>query len=62
MLVTKRRNVIVHIATSADGFIARPDGNLDGLVQLRYRVQNCAYAASDAFRAFVGAVTMMSSP
>ncbi len=26
-----RRNVIVHIATSADGFIARPDGDLDWL-------------------------------
>jgi len=29
--VTKRRNVIVHIATSADGFIARPDGDLEWL-------------------------------
>jgi len=29
--VTKRRNVIVHIATSADGYIARPDGDLDWL-------------------------------
>ena len=28
---TKRRNVIVHIATSADGYIARPDGDLDWL-------------------------------
>jgi dihydrofolate reductase len=27
----KRRNVIVHIATSADGYIARPDGDLDWL-------------------------------
>ena len=27
--MTKRRNVIVHIATSADGYIARPDGDLD---------------------------------
>ena len=26
--MTKRRNVIVHIATSADGYIARPDGDL----------------------------------
>ena len=25
------RNVIVHIATSADGYIARPDGDLDWL-------------------------------
>jgi dihydrofolate reductase len=29
--LTKRRNVIVHIATSADGYIARPDGDLDWL-------------------------------
>ncbi|MGH9755936.1 MAG: hypothetical protein ACREA2_24405 [Blastocatellia bacterium] len=48
--MTKRRNVIVHIGTSADGYIARSDGDLvpldlhsverfeDGLVQLRYRV------------------------
>lgn len=26
--MTKRRQVIVHIATSADGYIARPDGDL----------------------------------
>ena len=29
--MTKRRNVIVHIATSADGYIARPDGDLERL-------------------------------
>src|SRR5262249_61975672 len=29
--MTKRRNVIVHIATSADGYIARPDGDLHWL-------------------------------
>jgi len=29
--VTKRRSIIVHIATSADGFIARPDDDLDWL-------------------------------
>jgi dihydrofolate reductase len=29
--VTKRRQVIVHIATSADGYIARPDGDLEWL-------------------------------
>ena len=29
--MTKRRNVIVHIATSADGYIARPDGDIDWL-------------------------------
>jgi dihydrofolate reductase len=28
---SKRRNVIVHIATSADGYIARPDGDLEWL-------------------------------
>jgi len=27
----KRRKVIVHIATSADGYIARPDGDLEWL-------------------------------
>ena len=29
--MTKLRKVIVHIATSADGYIARPDGDLDWL-------------------------------
>jgi dihydrofolate reductase len=29
--MTKRRNVIVHIGTSADGYIARPDGDLQWL-------------------------------
>lgn len=29
--MTKRRTVIVHLATSADGFIARPDGDLEWL-------------------------------
>ena len=29
--MTKRRNVIVHIGTSADGYIARPDGGLEWL-------------------------------
>jgi dihydrofolate reductase len=29
--VTKRRSVIVHIATSADGYITRPDGDLEWL-------------------------------
>jgi dihydrofolate reductase len=29
--MTKRRNVIAHIATSADGYIARPDGDLEWL-------------------------------
>ena len=29
--MTKLRNVIVHIGTSADGYIARPDGDLDWL-------------------------------
>jgi len=29
--MTKRRNVIVHIGTSADGYIARPDGDLKWL-------------------------------
>ena len=29
--MTTRRRVIVHIATSADGYIARPDGDLDWL-------------------------------
>ena len=29
--MTKHRRIVVHIATSADGFIARPDGDLDWL-------------------------------
>src|SRR5437016_3185929 len=29
--MTKHRKVIVHIATSADGYIARPDGDLEWL-------------------------------
>ena len=29
--MAKRRSVIVHIATSADGYIARPDGDLEWL-------------------------------
>ena len=29
--MTTRRNIIVHIATSADGYIARPDGDLEWL-------------------------------
>jgi dihydrofolate reductase len=31
VLMTQRRNVIVHIAASADGYIARPDGDIDWL-------------------------------
>ena len=31
MLVTSQRKVIVHIATSADGYIARTDGDLEWL-------------------------------
>src|SRR2546430_8362928 len=31
VLMTKRRKVIVHIGTSADGYIARPDGDLEWL-------------------------------
>jgi hypothetical protein len=31
VVVTARRNVIVHIATSADGYIARSDGDLEWL-------------------------------
>jgi dihydrofolate reductase len=29
--VAKARKIIVHIATSADGFIARPDGDIEWL-------------------------------
>jgi dihydrofolate reductase len=29
--MTKQRKIIVYIATSADGYIARPDGNVDWL-------------------------------
>ena len=30
--MTKRRKVVVHIGTSADGYIARPDGDLEWLM------------------------------
>jgi dihydrofolate reductase len=33
--VTNRRRVIVHIGTSADGYIARPDGDLEWLTSRR---------------------------
>jgi dihydrofolate reductase len=33
--MTRRRKIIVYIATSADGFIARPDGSVDWLERLR---------------------------
>ena len=33
MAVTNRRKVIVHIATSADGYIARPDGDIQWLTE-----------------------------
>jgi dihydrofolate reductase len=33
--MTRHRNVIVHIATSADGYIARPDGDLEWLTSRR---------------------------
>ena len=29
--MTQQRKIIVHIATSADGYIARPDGDLEWL-------------------------------
>src|SRR5689334_7274473 len=29
--MSERRNVVVHIAASADGYIARPDGDLEWL-------------------------------
>jgi dihydrofolate reductase len=32
--MSNRRKVIVHIATSADGYIARPDGDLEWLTFL----------------------------
>ena len=33
--MTQKRKIIVHIATSADGYIARPDGDLDWLTSRR---------------------------
>jgi dihydrofolate reductase len=33
--MTRRRKIIVYIATSADGFIARPDGSVDWLERPR---------------------------
>jgi dihydrofolate reductase len=31
--MTQKRKIVVHIAASADGYIARPDGNLDWLTK-----------------------------
>ena len=31
--VTKKRNIVVNIATSADGYIARPDGDIEWLTR-----------------------------
>jgi dihydrofolate reductase len=31
--MTRQRKIIVHIATSADGYVARPDGNIDWLTR-----------------------------
>jgi len=31
--VTKKRSIIVNIATSADGYIARPDGDIEWLTR-----------------------------
>jgi dihydrofolate reductase len=31
--VANKRKIIVHIATSADGYIARPDGDLEWLTK-----------------------------
>jgi hypothetical protein len=33
--MTQRRRVIVHIGTSADGYIARPDGDIEWLIKLQ---------------------------
>jgi dihydrofolate reductase len=32
-VVANKRNIIVHIATSADGYIARPDGDIEWLTE-----------------------------
>ena len=44
--MTQRRNVIVHIGTSADGYIARPDGDLDWLTS---RPAPAGFYGMDAF-------------
>jgi dihydrofolate reductase len=44
--VTNRRKVIVHIATSADGYIARPDGDLEWLTS---RPAPAGFYGMDAF-------------
>ena len=51
--MTKRRRVIVHIGTSADGYIARPDGDLEWLTAFhssRDATATCpwSYARSNA--------------
>ena len=44
--MTNRRKVIVHIATSADGYIARPDGDLEWLTS---RPAPAGFYGMDAF-------------
>jgi len=46
VLVTNQRNVIVHIATSADGYIARTDGGLEWLTS---RPAPAGFYGIDAF-------------
>ena len=46
VLMTKRRKVIVHIATSAAGYIARPDGDLEWLTS---RPAPVGFYGMDAF-------------
>lgn len=45
--MTKRRKIIVYIATSADGFIARPDGGIDWLERPRSKGN---YGMGDFFK------------
>jgi riboflavin biosynthesis pyrimidine reductase len=49
--MTKRRNVIVHIGISADGYIARPDGDLEWLTSRVSRLQTaCPEVTSPAVK------------
>jgi dihydrofolate reductase len=53
--VTERRKVIVHIATSADGYIARPDGDIEWLTS---RPAPKGFYGMDAFTKTVDATVM----
>jgi dihydrofolate reductase len=53
--MNERRNVIVHIATSADGYIARPDGDIEWLTN---RPAPRGFYGMDAFMKSIDATVL----